>query len=153
MSKKLTDEELIELARQATDEERVPLNEFETFMKDVGAGPGTDWVDAQHIYWKYLDWCLEKDIVPKSRYRFSHGIGKVYKRIFDKGTVYYVMNGEPFKLKNNEHWGMRRDWRQEREYRPWHNNYVKAGKASARQRRKNIRLEKKLAKEALKRKK
>lgn len=146
--KKLTEEELIELAREASEEDKKPLTEFELFMKDVGAGPGKDWVDVQHIYWKYLDWCLEKDIVPKSRYRYSHGIGKMYKRIFDEGSVYYVMNGEPFKLENNEHWGMRRDWRREKEYRPWHRNKIVAGKKGAKVKKQQAKLRRKLLKEA-----
>jgi len=151
--KKLTEEELIALAEQASEEDKVPLNEFETFMKDVGAGPGTDWVDAQHIYWRYLDWCLEKEIIPKSRYRFSHGISKTYKRIFDNGSIYYVMNGEPFKLKDNDHWGMRRDWRREREYRLCHRKYVNLGKASGKVRKEKARLKRKALKEDQKRKK
>lgn len=138
--KKLTEEELIELARQTAEEDREPLTQFELFMSDVGAGVGTDWVDAQLIYWRYLDWCIEKDIIPKSRYRFSHGIGKIYKRIFDQGTVYYVMNCEPFKLNNNDHWGMRRDWRREKEYRPWRRVKSQAGKQSVKVKRKKRRL-------------
>src|SRR5690606_24488215 len=148
--KKIPDEVLIELAEAATEEDKIPLTEFEIFMLDVGAGPGDDWVDAQYIYWRYLDWCLEKNIKPKSRYRFSHGINKKYKRIFDQGTVYYVMNNKPFQLENNEHWGMRRDWRLEREYKPWHKKTIKTAKAAGKSHRRRAKERKRQQKEALK---
>lgn len=152
MSWKKTDEELIELAKQASGDELEALTQFELFMRDVGAGPGEDWVESQNIYWRYLDWCIEKDVVPKSRFRFSHGINKLYKRVIDKGAIYYVMNGEPFKLNNNDHWGMRRDWRREKEYRPWRRRSLKAGQAAGKVHRRNARLRRKLLKEGQKRK-
>jgi len=148
--KKLTEQELIELANQATEEELKPLTQFELFMKDVGAGTGKDWVDAQLIYWCYLKWCEEKNIIPKSRYHFSRGIAKFYKRIPDKGTVYYVMNKEPFVVSDDERWAMRRDWRQERVYKPWHRKKVKAAKAAGKASKQKAKLRKKALKEAQK---
>ena len=150
--KRLTDEELIALAQSATEEEAKPLTQFETFMKDVGAGPGNDWVDAQLIYWRYLDWCEENKIAPKSRYTFSRGINKVYRKGFLNGTVYYVMNKKPFELDRDERVGMRKDWRKEKEYRPWHTKKSNAGKQSGKSKRLQKKLKRQQEKEDQKRK-